>query len=149
MHVPEGGRVPSFVELLERDGDVKVIPVSAGALPVEIVAALERGEVVAFHGDRAISDATVRVPFLGAEAAFPTGPWQLAAATGALVVPAFLLKEGFRRYRFACEPPIEVSAPRSERARVLAEHTAAFARLLESILARHPYQWFNFFEFWT
>jgi len=148
MFVPEGGRVPSFVDLLEREGDLKVIPLSGKELPFEILAALERGEVVAFHGDRTLSEARVRVPFLGATAEFPTGPWQLAAATGAPVVEAFLVKEGWRRYRFETYPPIAVSAPRAARARVLEEHVSAFARTLESVLARHPYQWFNFYEFW-
>ncbi len=148
MFVPEEGRVPSFVELLEREGDIKVIPIGAKELPLEIVAALGRGEVVAFHGDRVISEARLTIPFLGAPASFPTGPWQIAAATGAPVVVAFLVKEGWRRYRFETFPPVTVIAPRKDRAKVLEEHVLAFARTLASVLARHPYQWFNFYEFW-
>lgn len=148
LYVPPGQGVPSVVGLLERDGDVKVIPVDGTSIPFEVIAALERGEVVAVHGDRPTSDAKTRVPFLGAPAFFPTGPWQLAAATGAAIVPAFLIKDGFRRYRFQTAPPIAVHAPRAERARILDEHIARFADLLASILVAHPYQWFNFYEYW-
>ena len=28
------------------------------------------------------------------------------------------------------------------------QHAAHFARRLESLLGRAPYEWFNFFEFW-
>ncbi len=148
MHVPEGQRVPSFVDLIEREGDVKVIPVDGKSLPFEIVGALERGEVVAVHGDRAMSEAKVRVPFLGAPAEFPVGPWQLAAATGAAVVPVLVVKSGLRRYQFFASPPIVVTASRAERARVIEGHVARFAEHLASMLARYPYQWFNFYEFW-
>jgi predicted LPLAT superfamily acyltransferase len=148
MFVAGDGRGPHFVDLLEREGDLKVIQVRDGSIPFEILAALERGEIVALHGDRALSQAVVRVPFLGSPAAFPTGPWQIAAATGAPVVPVFLVKTGWRRYRFETYEPIQVEAPRRDRARVIEEHVASFAKLVGTLAAMHPYQWFNFYNFW-
>ena len=174
MHLPEG-RAPSYVEVLEREGDLKVIPVRDAGLPFEVVNALGRGEIVAFHGDRtfpaapapcaggALPDAsragpdagrrerrplTVRVPFLGEPAAFPLGPWEIAAITGAPVVPTFLLKTGWRSYHFRVFPPVRVEAPRPERAAVVAGHVADYARLLEGLLREHPHEWFNFYDFW-
>jgi predicted LPLAT superfamily acyltransferase len=151
MFLAPGKRVPSFVEVLERDGDLKVIALNdAGGLPFEVIAALERGEIVAFLGDRVVSDARVRVPFLGAPADFPTGPWQIAAVTGAPVIPVFLLKEGWRRYRFLTLPPVDVVfGSRAERPRVIEEHVKAFGLTLEGLLREHPYEWFNFYDFWA
>jgi predicted exporter len=45
-----------------------------------------------------------RVPFLGAMAAFPTGPLRLTAALGAPVVLCFGLRRGTRRYTVIFEP---------------------------------------------
>jgi predicted LPLAT superfamily acyltransferase len=151
MYVPEGQKIPSFVQKLEQEADLRVIPIqNVASVPFEVVAALERGEIVAFHGDRAVSDAAVEVEFLGAKARFPTGPWHVAAATGAPLVATFLVKEGWRRYRFLAEPPVEVKlGPRGERAREIERHVAGFARTLERVVREHPYQWFNFYDFWN
>jgi len=62
---------------------------------------------------------------------------------------SFVVKDGFRTYRFKAAPAVEVRAPRAERAKVLEEHVARFATLLAETLARHPYQWFNFYGFWA
>jgi len=151
MHLPAGQNVPSHVEKLAQEGDLHVISIQdATALPFEVVGALERGEIVAFHGDRALSEATVEVEFLGAKARFPTGPWAVAAATGAPVVRTFLLKEGASAYRFVAFPAIEVArVARSERAAEIRKHVETYARELEGLVREHPYQWFNFYDFWA
>lgn len=152
MHLADGEAAPSFVERLEREGDLKVIPVrDAAALPFEVLGALERGEIVALHGDRLVSDSAVTVDFLGGPARFPVGPWQIAAATGAPVVQTYLLKEPRSQYAFVVLPPVHVTLvrPRSERQAELAAYVQAYARELEALLRTHPYQWFNFYDFWT
>ena len=81
---------------------------------IELVAALRRGEVVAFQLDRTIGgrgDAVV--PFFGAPAIFPLGPFVIAAAAGAPVVPAFCALEPDRSYRLHVEPALSVARERS------------------------------------
>ena len=118
---------------------------------VAIAAALRRGEIVALHGDRALDNAaTVRIRFLGRPAAFPVGPYFLAAATGAPVIHAFAVRERIRRYRFLCFPAQHVSAQRGPgQAAILRQSAENYVEHLTTVLKQYPFQWYNFFPFWN
>src|SRR5204862_187569 len=80
-------------------------------------AALRRGEIVALQGDRALGTrGDVLQPFFGAPAAFPLGPFVLARAAGAPVVPAFCVLDADRRYRVVVGAPSSVEAGGAEAA---------------------------------
>src|SRR5262249_32935534 len=71
-----------------------------------LLAALRRGEIVALQGDRALGTrGDVAHPFFGAPALFPMGPFMLARAARAPVVPAFCLLDDDRRYRIVVGTP--------------------------------------------
>ena len=129
------------------------------ALAMELDELVARGAYVVVAGDRTPieSDAkkgTVRVPFFGEPARFPTG--------GALL--ALLLKCPLRQmtctrtasasgrgiaYRVRFDSIEEApSASRTERAARLEGWVAQYAANLERELARSPYAWFNFYDFW-
>lgn len=109
-----------------------------------LLAALRRNEAVAMQGDRPSGERGDRpVPFFGASAAFPVGPFVLARAAGAPVVPAFCAMTPQARYRITMEPAIWVGPGEEETALV----TAVGA--LERAIRRHPTQWFNFFDVWS
>jgi lauroyl/myristoyl acyltransferase len=108
------------------------------------MAALRRGEVVALQADRALGNGgDVWIPFFGVPAPFPLGPFLLARAAGAPVVPAFCVLGGRYRYDVTIAPPIRVE--RGEEA--AAAHT--WVALLERVVREHPTQWFNFFDVWS
>jgi acyl carrier protein len=116
---------------------------------VEILAALRRGEIVALLGDRAAGPAPVRATFLGREAAFPAGPYLLAAVTGAPLVHAFAFREAGFRYRFVAFPPERLEMPaRDRRAAYLADCVRTYVTRLETMVRQYPYQWYNFYPFW-
>jgi len=109
-----------------------------------LLAALRRREAVAMQGDRPTGErGDSTVTFFGAPAAFPLGPFVLARAAGAPVVPAFCVMGDDARYHIAVEPPIWVKP---------GEETAALATMvaaLERAVRRAPTQWFNFFDVWA
>ena len=113
---------------------------------------IAHGDFVVIAGDRTPVMQSHRVswaPFLGRPAPFPQGPFILAALLGCPVQLLFCLKER-RRYRMVFEGFSEhVSAPRRERGKALDGYVARYAARLEHHAARHPYQWFNFFDFWN
>jgi predicted LPLAT superfamily acyltransferase len=116
-----------------------------------IVAALARGETCCMLADRTAGDRqhTVAVPFCGAPARFPSGPFIAAALTGALILPTFCIKTGPSAYATFALPPWRVRfGARAQRSRVLAAATARFARELEWVVRRYPLQWHNFYDFW-
>jgi KDO2-lipid IV(A) lauroyltransferase len=108
-----------------------------------LVAALRRNEAVAMQGDRPTGERDVLVEFFGAPAAFPVGPFVLARATGAPVVPAYCAMKTDQRYEMVVEPAIWVKP--GEEAGAL----AAMVTTLERAVRAHPTQWFNFFDVWS
>ncbi len=109
------------------------------------------GELVATMGDRVGQDGkSVVVPFLGAPATFPSGPYLLAAALGCPVYLAFGLYAEPNRYALYCEPFAErVVLPRAGRLDAVAAYAARYAARLEHFCRLAPDNWYNFFDFWS
>lgn len=88
-------------------------------------------------------------PFLGEAAPFPQGPFILGSVLGCPVFSLFCLRRG-RRFEAIFEPfanPLRL--PRREREAALAAYTARYAERLEERCRSAPFQWFNFFPFWS
>jgi len=127
--------VPGAVRFVTRRDPTSVLP---------LVGALRRGEIVAMQGDRALGNrGDVNVPFFGAPAPFPLGPFVLARAASVSVVPSFCLLGPDHRYEVRVGRPIVAS----EGAEVKA--LGAWVAQLEKIVGEHPEQWFNFFDAWS
>lgn len=128
------GRPEAHVRFVRRDSPL---------VSVELVAALRRGDVVAFQLDRATGErGDCRVPFFQAEAAFPLGPFLMASAAGAPIVAAFCVLEPGGDYRLCVEPGFQVA--RGKEAAGLARAVA----ILERYVSAYATQWFNFFDVW-
>lgn len=114
---------------------------------LKVDALLARGGLAGMLADRTIGDEpTLPHRFLGAQAAFPAGPFRLAAVLRRPVVVMFGLYRGGNRYDIHFErldegPP----APREERLRRL---QAQYVARLEHYCRSAPYNWFNFYDFW-
>jgi lauroyl/myristoyl acyltransferase len=146
IHVVVAAEADPAVERFLRGGPapVRFVTRTAPTASLSLVAALRRGEIVALQGDRALgtrSDA--RVPFFGAPAAFPLGPFVLARAAGAPVTTAFCLLDGDGRYRVSIAEPWWVEAGGEAAA------LGRWVRVLEEAVGRHPEQWFNFYDVWS
>jgi predicted LPLAT superfamily acyltransferase len=147
-------RINALLRELDPAGDVRVVYVDFAApdAALRLRGCIERGEFVAILGDRVVPSRrarVVRVPFLGADAPFPQGPFLLAAALGCPVLLVVGLRRGERAYDVFAEPLAEdvPAAPRL-RADRLPAIVARYANRLEAYCVRAPYQWFNFYDFW-
>ncbi|MDF1790477.1 MAG: glycosyltransferase [Thalassobaculaceae bacterium] len=113
---------------------------------------VDAGELVVIVGDRVpVSDAPriLRVPFLGAPAPFPQGPYILASLLKCPVLLLFCVRQG-RRFRISFEPFADrVRLDRTRREEAMREMALRFAERLEAHCLRSPLQWFNFFDFWN
>ena len=131
----------------------RVIPLTDGlAAMLEVHAALEQGDFVAFLGDR-LPDPSVRakiaVPFLGGEIWVPTSPYASAMAAGVPLIMCFAPRLGKDRYAVEFERIYDGEpVPRKERDAEIARLAHLYAARLESLCRRYPYNWFNFFNIW-
>jgi predicted LPLAT superfamily acyltransferase len=134
---------------------VRVIEVARDGFEhvLEALKCVERGEVVAVLADRVPpSEARrlARAEFLGAPAAFPQGPFLLAALLACPVLTMFALRGGANHYEIHVEWLADrIVLPRAARGRAVAEWCQRFADRLAFHCARAPYQWFNFHDFWS
>jgi lauroyl/myristoyl acyltransferase len=129
---------------VRRNGEgLYFVPRSRPTVTVGLIGALRRGEAVALQGDRALGNrGDMMVPFFGRPAPFPMGPFLLARAARAPIVPAFCLLDADYRYRVTVPEPFVVG-PGDER-----DALRTWVSILEGVVRERPTQWFNFFDVW-
>jgi len=118
----------------------------------ELKEMLENGEVVAILGDRVAPFGTPRehrISFLGEPAPFPQNPWILAGLLGCPVFFANGVRKGRREYHIMVEPVAEqIVMPRKAREQQIRIYMSEYVTKLESLCKKHPFEWFNFYNFW-
>ena len=136
------------------DANVGVIPVDPGGLStaLAIKQAIERGELVGILADRRAEeeDRNVVVDFLGAPAAFPTGPFVVAHT---LKCPVYLVGSLFtapNRYDLYCEHFADaIVLDRTDRLGSIRTYAQRYADRLAHRAKTAPYNWFNFYDYWS
>jgi Kdo2-lipid IVA lauroyltransferase/acyltransferase len=108
----------------------------------EVLKTLKSGGVVGILADLNTSrEEGVFCDFFGVEACATAGVATLALRTGAVVLPGYLIwDEKARIHRLHFEPPIETINTGNQKEDVIT-NTARYAKVLESIIRRHPDQW--------
>src|SRR4030066_1006271 len=81
---------------------------------IDAIKALRQNEIVAMLGDRIETQKTMTFDFFGKKTPFPIGVAILAMATGAPVLPVFVVMERNRKYRGIIEAPIHFESPSRE-----------------------------------
>lgn len=150
MHEAGGATVDLFRALNPAVAD-KIIRVGNTGTMLQVKEAIDRGEIVGILGDRtARGDKRVAVPFLGAPAAFPVGPYVLSTLLETPIVLCFGLHRGGRRYDIRLEPFSDgARLPRAGRDAAIAGLAARYAARLEAQCRQDPFNWFNFYDFWA
>ena len=150
MYGANAARVNAVLNALNPALAASVIQLGTPDAFLRVRDALAAGELVGMLGDRAIDgEKVVRVGFLGRDALLPAGPALLAAALGAPVVLFSGVHLGNRRYEISFELLDEqVTLGRKSRQADVTAWVRRYAARLEAICRAHPYNWFNFYDFW-
>jgi predicted LPLAT superfamily acyltransferase len=153
VHTRHAENFNRLLKRLDPTGGVNLVQVSdfGAGQAAWLSERIGMGEVVLIAGDRRPLDQgrTLAAEFLGAEAPFSLGPFALAAALGCPVFLIFCLKQN-GRFRIIYEPFSEtVLLPRARRREALAELAQRYALRLQHHCLQAPYQWFNFYPFWS
>lgn len=136
-------------ESMRVQGGVVGIPVDGvGFSTLPLVKLLREGALVGMQGDRDFSLNGVPIPFFGREVPFPRGPWELAAMTGAPIITSFFYTDEDRRFHARLSRPIHVLGGRGDRMAAIEAGMRAYVAELETLIRRHPSQWYCFYPFW-
>jgi predicted LPLAT superfamily acyltransferase len=154
--VLDRGQGPLLTGLLERlNPQFAASIIDAAQRGPELVLALrealDAGCSIGVMADRAHGgEATVAARLLGGAVRLPAAPWILAAVLRCPVILAFGVYRGGRDYEVSFELLAErIEAPREQRQAAIALWAQRYAGRLEQQLRGAPYNWFNFYPFWT
>ena len=119
---------------------------------------LDGGGMAGMLADRTLPEETggqrgngVAIDFLGAPAIFNDGPFRLAALLRRKVFFMAGIYLGDNRYEVSFEPLADFSqrpATPAERERQIRAALEAYVARLATLCRAHPYNWFNFHDFW-
>ena len=128
-----------------------VIPLGGVDSLLPVRDALEAGQMVGLLGDRmGGSGKSVSCELLGDSVELPAGPAMLAAATGAPVVLCLALYRGGNRYDIRFEAMDSLTGlERTTRDEALSDWTRGYARRVEAQIRSAPFNWFNFYDYWS
>ena len=156
MHVNDSARLGGLIMGGQAALPYKIIPLGEPGSMLRVKECLDRGEVVGILADRIYANETTQsLSFLGSPARFSMSPIRLARLTGAPVVTVFGLFNGGRRYEIVFESlanrvedtqatDFDAAGGTMSSQRCLAE----YVRILERHARTHPYNWFNFYNYW-
>jgi predicted LPLAT superfamily acyltransferase len=117
---------------------------------------IDKGYLIVIAGDRTAAknrERTVRAKFLGDWAEFPEGTFILASVLGAPIY----FGAGIRCKNFSLNTKYEFNirkastqfvGSRKERMQKIQPLMEEFIAFVEECCKAHPYQWYNFFDFW-
>ena len=112
---------------------------------------VEKGDWVVIAADRTPVSETprvVHVPFLGEEAPFPQGPYILASLLQCPVYTAMVVRSG-PKYKMSIRLFAEqIHLLKGRKEACIRDYALQYSQYLEGHCVEHPYQWFNFFDFW-
>jgi len=112
--------------------------------------AIESGGILAILADRVgIGEKRATARFFGEEVELPAGPFMLAHILGCPVYSFFGLLTDKYQYDSCLECIAErVELPRKGREEALNAYVQSYTDRLEYYCRKHPYNWFNFYDFW-
>lgn len=127
-----------------------IIPLGTLDAMLQVHQRLKSGTLVGILADRAAGpDLYAKVDFLGSPADFPTGPFRMATMLRHPVYFMAGLYLGDNRYRIHFELLEDWSGQAAEnRELAISALQAKYVKALERLCRAHPFNWFNFYDFW-
>jgi predicted LPLAT superfamily acyltransferase len=142
----EHDQIKSYMDNITGSKKFKLIPIKPDLSHVYMMSeALMRGETICMDADRFLpGNRTIPLSFMGEEALFPIGPFQLVRALKAPYTFVYGVKTGSTHYDFYARTPREVKNFNDIRAMM-----TDYVSDLESMVRKCPGQWFNYYDFWA
>jgi KDO2-lipid IV(A) lauroyltransferase len=109
--------------------------------PKKFLKLLRENRILGMLADQDVdSVGGVFVDFFGKPAYTPIGPVALAKASGAALIPTFIIRGDDDKHTIMIEPPVELVDTGNKEAD-LVENTRRWSAIVESYIRRYPEQW--------
>lgn len=150
MYHDHNAMITKIFNSLNPDIEKSVINLADSNAMLQMSESLAAGEMVGMLGDRYVeNDKKITCHLLGSEAEFPAGPITLATVTNVPVIFFCGVYCGKNKYEIHIEKLTEATLlPRGKRDSYVNETTQKYVGRIEYYLKKHPYNWFNFYDFW-
>ena len=150
MYEENARKINAALNAINPRHNVEIIPLGRPDSMLKIEETIDRGCFVGILADRSLgNEGQARISFLGEKAAFPVGPFRIAAMLRRPIVLMFALYRGGRRYDVHFERLTDWSGvPAGGRDDAARRALAAYVKRLEHYCRSAPYNWFNFYDFW-
>jgi predicted LPLAT superfamily acyltransferase len=117
---------------------------------LQVQTRLTQGAIIGMLADRTFQNDEVSwLPFLGQSAPFPLGPFRLASLLRRPLLLMLGIYQGGNRYDIHFELLFDFSQAGLNRRETVDLALAKYVARLEHYCAAYPYNWFNFYDFWT
>ncbi|MEP6789729.1 MAG: acyl-CoA synthetase [Ramlibacter sp.] len=150
MYRENAQKINQLLSAINPAAELDVVALGQVDSMLQLHALFDANTIVGMMGDRALgNEATRPIPFMGAPAAFPMGPFRMAAVLRRPVVFMVGLYRGGNRYDIHFERLADFSdVPAGGRQEQMEAAMDRYAMLLEKYGRMAPHNWFNFYDFW-
>jgi len=116
--------------------------------PKRLLGTLKRNEILGILADQDVDSVEgIFVDFFGRPTYTPTAPAKLKMASGAGLIPAFMIRKSDNTYKMVLEEPIALSLS-GNREEDVKRYTQAWTDVLERYIRQYPEQWVWIHQRW-
>ena len=143
MYEAEHENIKNLLQDVMGEKNWNVIPIKNDFSHIFLInEALSKKEIVCIHGDRYVENSKVfRTDFFGKKAFMPAGPFKIASKLNAPYSFVHCVKDKSDHYQLYATP--------LENQDDATEIFDAYVANLEKTVKQYPYQWFNYYNFWS
>jgi predicted LPLAT superfamily acyltransferase len=149
MYEENARNIKQLLSAINPDAQQDIISLGRPGAMLEVREQLGKGALIGVLADRSLDDSgNVKVSLLGSEAAFPLGPFRMAAM---LRHPVYFMTgtyHGGNRYTIHLELVMDAANLAANREQASQLALERYVQLIEQHCLAAPYNWFNFFDFW-
>jgi predicted LPLAT superfamily acyltransferase len=150
MSPEENAAVKNALDIDSDQGQIRIISTDdflGGA--VEVIKAIDEGNLVSVMGDRSEGYDSTEVYFLGEKARFPYGAFSIAAAAQCPVIVLLSAKISKKKYMVDITRIIFPKySSRDKKHEDIRSWVQEYAGILEDYATKYPLQWFIFRDIW-
>jgi predicted LPLAT superfamily acyltransferase len=154
MYHAHAQKINAMMEAVNQRQNYGVITLGQADSMMKVSEKLDQGGFIGLLADRTFGStgtstgSQLCVPFFGQMAAFPKGPFKLAAMLKRPVFMMVGLYRGGGQYDIHFELLYDFRHLERNRGAAVDEAITYYAQRLEHFCKLAPYNWFNFFDFW-